>query len=413
MHIQYPFKLLLTASLTTALIACGSAGPTAGNPATPNPGAAGNIVIENADLLPYGDRLVFSQIGRPTYSLNDGSGTVLKLGVHDRITVRVKNSGTAVMDITGLNISGPWQLENAPALPVRLSGGESRELQLRFTASGPTTGANCVSYTSKEPTGAEASYQKCTFSGTLSVAAGGANKTVQLAGFWQPFPEGDHEPTLQQIVDLFGYKTILGTTTSRFRPYGEGDPAKPYGEEVISAYWQRADATKPVSVQTLAMFHGRNSNGTLQAQKLYWFNEGDAVAGEQQPDASGNPKPQVARQIMEQTAEGAQMFRPRQRSLDGKYTLAGLADVTFQPAGAFGLRVQDEYSVAALNTQSNRPGATLCNKFATGSLQVRFWPLRDRDNKVVPDTYLVGMDAYCDNYDYNDNVYLITNIKPK
>lgn len=414
MHIQSPFKFLLTTSLVTALVACGAGTPTgSGQPGMQNPGGteSGVLSFENGDLLPSGDRLVFNKIGRPVYSLPNGPE--LKLEMHDRASVRVKNTSTQAIDLTSLKITGAWSIENAPTLPVRLAAGESRELQLRFMASGPTSTANCSDYRSKVPTESEAEYKKCVFSGSLVVSAGAANKTLQLAGFWQPHPEGDHEPSLQQIVDLFGYKTNLGTTTNRFRPYGDGDPARPYGEEVIAEYWQRADSTRPVKVQTIAMFHGRNGDGSLQPQKLYWFNQGDAVAGEQQSDATGKPRPTVSRMMMEQTAEGGQMFRPMKRSLDARYALDGFADVSFEPAGAFGLRVQDEYSTASLNTMANRPGATLCTKYSAGSLQVRFWPLRDRDSKIVPNTYIVGMDAYCDNYDYNDNVYLISNIKPK
>src|SRR5205085_1197309 len=37
---------------------------------------------------------------------------------------------------------------------------------------------------------------------------------------------------------------------------------------------------------------------------------------------------------------------------------------------------------------------------------------KDRNGKVVPNTYLMSMDYSGINYDYNDNVYLITNLKP-
>jgi len=44
---------------------------------------------------------------------------------------------------------------------------------------------------------------------------------------------------------------------------------------------------------------------------------------------------------------------------------------------------------------------------------VRFWPVRDRQGALMPDTYLMSMDYSGINYDYNDNVYLISNITPE
>jgi hypothetical protein len=43
---------------------------------------------------------------------------------------------------------------------------------------------------------------------------------------------------------------------------------------------------------------------------------------------------------------------------------------------------------------------------------MRFWTVKDRTGAVVPNTYLMGMDYTGINYDYNDNVYLISNVQP-
>ena len=44
---------------------------------------------------------------------------------------------------------------------------------------------------------------------------------------------------------------------------------------------------------------------------------------------------------------------------------------------------------------------------------MRFWPLKDRTGVAVPDTYLMSMDSAGINYDYNDNLYLISNLRPE
>jgi len=44
---------------------------------------------------------------------------------------------------------------------------------------------------------------------------------------------------------------------------------------------------------------------------------------------------------------------------------------------------------------------------------VRFYPARDREGEFIPNTWLMVMDYHGVNYDYNDNTYLITNIRPE
>ena len=43
---------------------------------------------------------------------------------------------------------------------------------------------------------------------------------------------------------------------------------------------------------------------------------------------------------------------------------------------------------------------------------IRFYPLRDGNGNLVPNTYLLVIDYNGVNYDYNDNMYIISNIKP-
>ena len=44
---------------------------------------------------------------------------------------------------------------------------------------------------------------------------------------------------------------------------------------------------------------------------------------------------------------------------------------------------------------------------------VRFWPAKDRAGVVIPGAYVMGMDYSGINYDYQDNIYLVTNIQPE
>ena len=46
---------------------------------------------------------------------------------------------------------------------------------------------------------------------------------------------------------------------------------------------------------------------------------------------------------------------------------------------------------------------------------IRFYALRDENGNVIPNTYLMAMDytgiSYS-NYDYQDNIYIVKNVKP-
>jgi hypothetical protein len=44
---------------------------------------------------------------------------------------------------------------------------------------------------------------------------------------------------------------------------------------------------------------------------------------------------------------------------------------------------------------------------------VRFWAARDRAGARIADSWIVSMDYSGINYDYNDNVYLLSNMKPE
>ena len=86
------------------------------------------------------------------------------------------------------------------------------------------------------------------WNGTLTINSDDADEpvtVVQLAGWWQKKSEQNQEPQLQILVNqIFGFGTTIirpGETLNSRRP------AVAVGEEVLSAYWQRADASRPIT----------------------------------------------------------------------------------------------------------------------------------------------------------------------
>ena len=312
----------------------------------------GRLTLENLDGVPFPDRLAFSRIGSVTSPPANG--------VHDRATLRLRNTGTGPLSLTGLPISGPWQLVSPPALPLSIAAGASVDLVVRFVAATGRVSNGTLTVQSNDPFG--------------------PSRIVQLSGYWQSLPENNLEPSLTEIVGIFGYQTaIVGSG----QVLNQNGLVTRVGDEVISPFWLRVDSTKPVTVRQLDAFHTQNSTATL-----FWHARASTST--------------LA--VVTHAASDAQTLLPR---ISGSTTAP--AQGTFSPTGSFGLKVDTEWSDPTRNDQTadranGCPGP--CGH------HVRFWPVKDRAGVIIPHTWLVAMDYSGINYDYNDNVYLVTNMEP-
>lgn len=310
------------------------------------------IEIQNLDNVPYSDRLVFSRIG----SLSNPPDN----GVHDTVTLRTKNLGTSPLRITSVPITGPWELLNNVNLPTTITPGGQLDLRIRFKA----TSGNV-------------------HNGTLTINsndADEANKVIQLSGFWQSVSEGNQEPSLNEILQVFGYQTKV---TNPGQKLNQNGLVQAVGDEVLSAYWQRANLNQPVSVRQLAAYHTQGNTATI-----FWHTKGS----------------NATKVVFTHTGVDGQTLLPRKRDLIQP------AQGSFNPNGAFGFKIDQEWSDPTKNNQlidqqKGSPGPS--------GHHVRFWVARDRQGKIVPNAWIVAMDYSGINYDYQDNVYLVSNIKPE
>lgn len=317
------------------------------------PPSTAKAQIENLDGVPFADRLVFSRIGNLTSPPSNG--------VHNVATLRVKNTGVEPLQISALPIVGPWQLVNSIALPATIAAGGQLDVPLKFIATNGDI-----------------------HNGTLTINSNDAVqpiKPIQLSGFWQIVSELGQEPNLNEIIKVFGYGTVITSTGQELNRQGL---VQAVGDEVLSPYWQRADNTLPVSVRQLAAYHTQGNIATA-----LWYAKGSTTTST----------------IFSHTGIDGQTLLPR-RSSSTNVPAAG----TFNPSGVFGFKIDGEWSDPTKNSQtkdrsSGCPGP--CGH------HVRFWPVKDRQGAIMPNTWLMTMDYSGINYDYNDNVYLITNIKPE
>ena len=179
-------------------------------PATGTP----KIEPENPDVLPFADRLVFNRIG----SLSAPPSNA----VHDLITLRLRNSGSGPLTITGLSISGVWAIEPPIALPVDVAAGSALSVRIRFRAEGTAVNFGSLTVASNDPAR--------------------PSLVVQLAGVWQSLPENNQEPNPLQIRDALGYTlSFLGGETLD-QSEGPGAPAGRRGAVGVLAASRRVAA---------------------------------------------------------------------------------------------------------------------------------------------------------------------------
>ncbi len=332
--------------------------------------AAAEIGLENLDKTPSADRLVMSRI-QPT-----GWNTDLPNQFHDVSTLRVRNTGSQNLDITGIGVSNTEFVIESGGGARTLAPGAFVDVVVRFVYSSTSKG-NSVR------------------TATLTINSNDpdeATKQVALSGLWQSHSEdaptgGSQEPVLQKIIDAFGYKVTVGNQNT-------GGSAIRAGEEILSELWQRADTGLTVGVTQLAAYHQQYNIAYSTKSQINWYNPTNINSGTGRPNAT---------KIFAHTQVDSQSLLPR---LDGSTTQ--LASGTFNPGSVtqFGFKADGNFSTDVHNTPNDK---------GNDGHGIRFYQAKDKNGKIIPDTYILAHDyvgvSYA-NYDYQDNIYLLTNVKP-
>ncbi len=330
---------------------------------------SGTLTLVNPDSLPSSDRLIFNTIEH----LNPTVPNV----VHDSQPLTLEDTGIAQLTITSLTVSGPFELVNAPQTPIVISPGQPLTLTLEFTQTSlPPHAVNETNYTTDANGGAA-------ITGSLTIDSSDTvtpTKVVTLAGYWQYESENNNEPNLTTITNLLaGYDTQINPGSSDPDLPNGATTADYYGQEVYSASWAAADPSEPVTVTQLAAFH---TEGNIV--HTYWY----------------SASTEASHLLLTSQANQGQTLLP---TLPG----GGLMTASFTPTGAFGLRVDDEYSDDAINVANG-------NQAGSGH-HFRFYPVVDEHGNLVPNTWIVAMDyavIQTENFDFNDNVFIVSNITP-
>jgi hypothetical protein len=322
------------------------------------------MVVENQDKFPAPDQLTFSNIQVPWHR----EGTPNNRN-HNKVKLSISNKGTGDLIISNLKLSDAtaWKISHvgdeeytaSSTLPINVKAGSSKTLTVEFIAKNQGERVKVLH-------------------GSLYISSNDAafpEEEVKLHGLWQRAGEGNNEPYTQEIIEAFGFKTNTGYTQSDGA--NKGESAITGSDEIVSAFFVRADASRPIEVIQLAAYHGCCSD----RESFRWYSKG-----------SSNMQT-----LFTHNALDGQSLLPRENGSSTR-----LAQGTFNPTKPFGFRVA--------KADSER------NQNHKNKIGMRIWKAIDADGNVIPNAYIIGSDYLgtdFTNYDYQDNVYFVRNIKPE
>jgi regulation of enolase protein 1 (concanavalin A-like superfamily) len=362
--------------------------------AAPNATNAPVMGLSNIDAVAGSNLMVFNRIQNTNPNDPPGFTDI----VHDTNTLQIMNTGDQPLQITGLTLSDTtnWRIVNPPSLPATIAAGGTLDVTVQFIATADPSHTDNQTNDYTPGNGLTPAQAGGVWSGTLTVTGNdpaNPSSVVPLAGYWQDQSENENEPSLQTIVNrLYGYTTVIDNNIEpNYRNYdgaGAATTAVYYGEEMASGLWNQVDPSLPVAVRQLAAFHQQYSGTTPTTSTLYWSPASNLT--------SYTPLFSV------EQGEGQSLLP----TISGSTTTPAAA--AFTPSGTFAWNLDGESSVDPQNTGD-------INTYGRSGHGVRIWPARDANGNLIPDTWIMGMDYEDDpfvNYDYQDNLYVISNVRP-
>ncbi|MBL4678619.1 MAG: T9SS type A sorting domain-containing protein [Mucilaginibacter sp.] len=321
------------------------------------------MVLKNMDNFPSNDRLVFSLIQAPWRRVSPD--TTPYNANHDKVRLRINNKGTGKLTVSNLKLSNvsSWKIvsvgtDTLAKVPFSVNTGAYTDVTIQFKAK-------------------DAASRLKVFTDTLTITSNDsafAVKKVILSGIWQKEGEGVNEPYAQQIITAFGFGTTVGYAHDDNG--NKGTTKMPSSSEINGAFFTKADPARPITVVQVAAYHGCCS----AVESIRYYKKGST--------SSSN--------IVTHNNLDGQSVLPR---ITGSST--NLAQATFDPTGVFGFKVGSSNSDRTQNFN--------------GLIGIRFLKAFDGAGNIIPNAYFLDCDylgTSFTNYDYQDNIYYVENIKP-
>ncbi|MCS7034412.1 MAG: choice-of-anchor D domain-containing protein, partial [Phycisphaerae bacterium] len=279
----------------------------------------------------------------------------------NRAQVLIRNTGTGTLTISQAVFGGAnasmFSLATGSTVPLTIAAGQSATLTVVFTAT--STGIK---------------------TGTLTLTTNDPNRpqiVLNLRGIGTSGEGGSNEPSLQRILDLyFGTNTIRsgGSESVLDFPLNPNSP-----DEVLLPKLMKA-GPGDVTIEILANF----ANSVSPSSRLGYYQPGNVGSLTRLMNIG-----QADAQSVNVTPQGVTSFDPG----NAEFGLYGQFP-------AFTDRVV--YSEDALNTWEGN---------ANRRKKVRFYQLKNADGSIVPNAYVFTFEEWNVNYDQNDIVGIIRNVK--
>jgi hypothetical protein len=296
------------------------------------------------------------------------------------------------VNVSSIDVTDAFTATPSVALPTALAAGASFDVTLKFVATGGRVHNGMLTIHSDD--------------------SAAPSRTFSLAGFWQDvpqntfFPGTSTEPDLDEVVNgLYGYSTNVGTKQQLI---DAGGYRVAVGDEVLSSYWVKADPSRPVAVRLMSAFHSgwdcADKTAMSYGSFAWWFPKGRTSKSDDHYILGG-------------AVDDIQRVLPRQYE-----NQANPAAGSFDPGSQqFGWHIELEFSdESLLGPLDIEPW---CQPGQVCGHHMRFWPVKDASGAGVPNAWIISIDMhrpalpghpedFYENYDYNDETYLVENMMP-
>ncbi len=294
---------------------------------------------------------------------NDVSGG--PAGISRKVTV--KNTGTAVLSLSSVNITGTntnqFVLSGLPGFPKNINAGDSVSFSVAFNPT--STGLKTASINIKSNDPAKPSI------------------AIPLRALGTSGLGGANEPSLQAILNLLQIQANAGDddiATAVINSNTTLQKAPLLGDEVSIQQFQKAGVGN-VTITPLAVF-GPTTNSTVVG--MGWYRSGNASSTSEMFSVSNNP-----------VSNG--------QTVNVNFT----GTLSFDPgSNAFGF-----YSRWPYFNNRHLYSEDSLNTFA-GSVphHVRVYPYK-KNGTSIPNSYLVAFEETTSKLDYQDIIFLVNNVK--
>ena len=355
------------------------------------------IIIENLDGLPDNDVLAFSFVHKSGIASSD---IRKKTFDHQEVTVCLTNNASSDLIIRGMALSDDelWHIKSIKkddkiqsTYPLVITPLGHVCITVEFTAAkieqrikAPwwkylLKAQNFLAVQSRN-----FNYQKLrgatciNTKGILVLKTDSKTKpycNIHLNGLWQYKVEGDWEPDLQRVVNTLGFGTVIGF--KNFDNGLNGDKLVPFSDEVTGNCFSVADQGKSVRITKIAAYHGCCSVEAVDSICYYY------------------PAKNKMFPLFVSMPRTGQMLFPNGYNM-------GVNSVCFKPDYPFVLKVGKSDMERKRNFQSK--------------IGLRIWKARDLNGSPISNAFILGADhlgAKGTNYDYQDEVLYIENVKIK